>query len=203
MPYWILEETYIVLKKKMLLMTFILFIGLLVSGLAYRVTKKQVLYSIAIAVGTTFYHFAMRLAVAYTIDTKFHNHMDYTKGWFQERKFEPKFYKMMRVKKWKKCLPSFNPEDFLLKKHSIPDIIQVTCQAEIVHEVIMALSFVPVIASVYFGAVEIFLITSCASFLFDGIFVILQRYNRPRLMGLIKKQPLAYGGKTLKTHRTE
>lgn len=178
------------MKKKMLLTTFILFIGLLVSGLAYRVTKKQVLYSIAIAVGTTFYHFAMRLAVAYTIDTKFHNHMDYTKGWFQERKFEPKFYKMMRVKKWKKCLPSFNPEDFLLKKHSIPDIIQVICQAEIVHEVIMALSFVPVLFSVWFGAVEIFFITSCMACLLESAFVMIQRYNRPRLMRLLKKSCL-------------
>lgn len=177
----------IVLKKNMLLMTCFLFIGLLGLGTAYYLTKTQALYSIAITVGTTFYHFAMRLVVGYIIDIKFHNHMDYTKKWFRERKFEPKIYNMIGIKKWKKRIPSFNPNDFLLEKHFITDIIQVTCQAEIVHEVIMVLSFVPVIFSVYFGAMEVFLITSCIAFLFDSIFVILQRYNRPRLMKLIKK----------------
>lgn len=176
------------MKKNMLLTTLILLIGLLVLGTAYYLTRNQILYSITITFGTTFYHFAMRLSIGYIIDTKFHNHMDYTKKWFQKRSFETKFYKVIRVKRWKKWVPSFNPDNFLLEKHSVSYIIQVTCQAEIIHEIIMVLSFVPVIFSVCFGALEIFLITSCMSFLFDSIFVILQRYNRPRLMLLIKKK---------------
>lgn len=171
----------------MLLTTFALFMGLLVLGTAYYLTKNEILYSIAIVVGTTFYHFAMRLVVGYIIDTKFHNHMDYTKRWFQEREFEPKFFKIIGVKKWKKWIPTFNPNDFKLEKNSILNMIQVTCQAEIVHEVIMVLSFVPILFSVYFGAVKVFLITSCMAFLIDGVFVILQRYNRPRFMRLVKK----------------
>lgn len=172
----------------MVLMTSILFIGTLVFGTAYYLTKNQILYATSITVGTVFYHLAMRLAVGYLIDSKYHNHMDYTKGWFQEQEWESVFYRMIQVKKWKKWVPSFNPHDFLLEKHSIEDMIQVTCQAEIVHEVIMALSFVPVIFSVYFGAVEVFVVTSCISSLFDSVFVIVQRYNRPRLIRFMKKQ---------------
>lgn len=40
----------------------------------------------------------------------------------------------MKKKKW---LPTFNPEDFDLKNRSVEEIIQVSCQAEMVHEAIM------------------------------------------------------------------
>lgn len=175
------------MKKNMLLSAFLSLSGLLASGMAYSLTANPILYSIAITFGTIYYHFSMRLAAAYMIDTKFHNQMDYTAKWFRERSFEPKLYKMIRVKKWKKRLPSFHPGDFLLEKHSAADIIQATCQAEIVHEVIMALSFVPVLFSVWFGAVEVFFITSCTACLLESVFVMIQRYNRPRLMRLLKK----------------
>lgn len=171
----------------MRLTTLAFLIGLLALGTAYSLTKNQILYFMAIACGTTFYHLSMRLAVAYTIDAKFHNHMDYTKKWFQEIRFEPKFYKIIGLKKWKKWLPSFNPHDFLLDRHSVTHIIQATCQAEIIHEVIMILSFVPVIFSVWVGGMRVFIVTSCMSSLLDSVFVILQRYNRPRLMRLIEK----------------
>ena len=92
------------------------------------------------------------------------------------------------MKKWKKWLPTFNPEDFDLKNRSVEEIIQVSCQAEVVHEVIMPFSFVPILFSVWFGSLGVFIVTSCATFLFDSIFVIMQRFNRPRLVRLMKKQ---------------
>lgn len=179
------------MKKKMLAVTLILFAGLLVSGTTYYFTKNLALYSLSITFGTIFYHFAMRLAVGYIINNRFHNHIDYTLKWFKERDFEQKFYIWIQIKKWKKWVPVFNPKDYNLKNNSIAEIIQVTCQAEVVHEIIMILSFVPVIFSVWFGANAVFLITSCAAFLIDSIFVVLQRYNRPRLMRLLKDKQLS------------
>lgn len=184
------------MKKKILWITFQIFAGFLVSGMAYCLTKNYILYSTAVTFGTAFYHFAMRLAAAYVIDTKFHNHIDTEKRWFQERSFEPKIYQLIRVRKWKKWFPALNPEDFLLERKSARDIIEATCQAEIVHEVIMVLSFIPVIFSVWFGDMEIFFITSCLSALLDGIFVIIQRYNRPRLMRLTGKKQNKDPGKS-------
>lgn len=177
-------------KKKILLTTLALFIGFLGVGTASALTKNSMLYSLTITFGTTFYHFAMRLAVGCGINAKFHHRMDYTKVWFREKGFESKLYQYIMVKKWKKWFPSFNPQDFMLKKSSVTDIIQVTCQAEIVHEIIMVLSFVPVLFSIWFGAAEVFFITSCIACLFDGIFVVLQRYNRPRLMRLAERQQI-------------
>ena len=171
----------------MILATILSLIGLLVSGSIYIFTKNQVIFSAAVTCGTTFYHLAMRLTAASLIDTMYHNRMDYTKKWFQERAFEKKLYKKLRVRKWKKRLPTLNPEDFDLKNRSLEEIIQVTCQAEIVHELIMPLSFVPVVFSLWFGSLGVFVVTSCLSCLFDSLFVIMQRYNRPRLMRLMKR----------------
>lgn len=175
------------MKKNMILMTFISLIVLLASGAIYHFTGNRTIFSIAITFGTIFYHLAMRLAVGSLIDAKYHNHMDYTKKWFTEKPFERKLYRKLQVKKWKKRFPTFNPQDFDIKSNSLTEIVQVTCQAEIVHEVNMVLSFVPISFSVWFGSLGVFLLTSCAAFFFDSIFVIMQRYNRPRLIRLIKK----------------
>ena len=177
----------LIMKKKMIFITLVSLLGLLLSAAAYYFTSNRSAFSVAITFGTIFYHFAMRLAVGHLIDAKYHNHMDYTKKWFCEKAFERKLYDKIKVKKWKKHLPTFTPEYFNLKERSVPEIIEATCQAEVVHEVIMLFCFVPVIFSVWFGSLGVFLITSCASFLFDGIFVIIQRYNRPRLMRLLKR----------------
>lgn len=175
------------MRKNMIWMTFISLIVLLVSGVVYHFSKSPVLFSVAITFGTIFYHLAIRLAVGYFVNARYHNQMDHTKKWFTEKSFERKLYKKLQVKKWKKRFPTFDPQNFDIKSRSMIEIVQVTCQAEVVHEVNMVLSFVPIIFSVWFGSLGVFILTSCAAFLFDGIFVIMQRYNRPRLLRLIKK----------------
>ena len=175
------------MKKNMIMITLISLIGLSVSGAIYYFMRSPIFFSVAIIFGTTFYHLGIRLAVGYLVDARYHNQMDYTNKWFTEKNFERKLYKTIQVKKWKKWFPTFNPQDFDLKSRSVAEIVQVTCQAEIVHEVNMVLSFVPVVFSVWFGSLGVFLLTSFAAFIFDSIFVIMQRYNRPRLMRLMKK----------------
>ena len=176
------------MKKKMISATFLFLTGLLASAAAYRLTGYGVFFSLAVTCGTAFYHFAVRLAVGLGIDARYHNHMDYTKKRFQEKPFEPKLYQKMRVKRWKKHLPTFTPQEFDLKRRSAEEIVRSTCQSEVAHEVNMALSFVPVVFSVWLGSPGVFWLTSCAASLFDGIFVIMQRFNRPRLLRLLKKQ---------------
>lgn len=175
------------MKQKMILLTAALLVGMLGSAAAYGVTASPVLYTAAITFGTTFYHLAMRLAVGYGVDARFHNRMDDTRWWFQERGFEKALYRFLGVRRWKRWLPAFRPEDFQLRDHSPRELIQATCQSEVVHEIIMALSFVPVLFSLWFGSAGVFLWTSCMSFLLDGACVVVQRYNRPRLRKLYKK----------------
>lgn len=84
-------------------------------------------------------------------------------------------------------MPTFVPELFDTKKHSLDEIAQAMCQAELVHETIIILSFAPILLTIWFGDFWIFLITSVLAALFDLCFVIMQRYNRPRIVKLIKK----------------
>ena len=176
------------LKKKMISISVISLIVSFAAGALYAFTENRVFFPVAVTFGTIFYHLAMRLAIGSLVDAKYHNRMDYTKKWFQEKPFEKKLYQKLRVKKWKKHLPTLNPEDFDIKNRSLEEIIQVMCQAEVVHELIMPFSFVPIVFSIWFGSLGVFVITSCISFLFDGMFVIMQRYNRPRLIRLLKRK---------------
>ena len=173
-------------KKKMILLTIFFTVGLTAFGVAYYFTRNSVLFSFAITFGTCFYHFAVRLIVGYTIDAIYHDKMNYNRWWFRERRFEAKLYKLLRVQRWKKRLPTYNPKAFRVADHSLEEIIQATCQAELVHELNMILSFVPIVFSIWFGSLAAFIITSCVAFCFDSVFVIIQRYNRPRLRRIIE-----------------
>ncbi len=175
------------MKKKMIIISLLLFAALTACGISYYFAHESVLLTLAITFGTCFYHIAMRLVVGHSIDLICRNKMNYDKWWFRERRFEPKLYNFLRVKKWKKHLPTYNPEHYDIRDRSLEEIIQTTCQSEIVHEINMILSFVPVIFTIWFGSLAAFLITSSIAFCFDGIFVIMQRYNRPRLKRLLKR----------------
>jgi len=142
----------------------------------------------AITFGTCFYHFAMRLAVGYALNCIMQNKADYHKAWYQLRAFEPNLYKLLHVKKWKGNMPTYDSSCFDPKQHSWEEIAQAMCQAELVHEMIVILSFLPLLAAIPFGAFPVFFVTSLLSAMYDLSFVIMQRFNRPRIIRLIEKE---------------
>ena len=141
----------------------------------------------AITFGTTAYHFIMRLAVGGIVNGIYKNQFDYSTPWFQTKPCERAIYEKWNVKAWKEKLPSYDPSLFSLKEHSFHEIAQAMCQAEIVHELIIVLSFVPLLFSIWLGTFPVFLITSVAAAVFDSLFVIVQRYNRERIVRLAKR----------------
>jgi len=58
---------------------------------------------------------------------------------------------------------------------------------EIVHEIIMVLSLLPIIVIPFLGGTVALIITSVFAMLFDSLFVILQRYNRPKLVRVMRR----------------
>ena len=142
----------------------------------------------AITFGTCFYHFTMRLLVGYILNRKMQNKADYRKARYQLRPFEITLYKWLQVKHWKGNMPTFDPSCFDPKLHGWEEIAQAMCQAEIVHEIIIPLSFLPLLAAIPFGAFPVFLITSLLAALYDLSFVVIQRFNRPRVLKLIQKE---------------
>ena len=138
--------------------------------------------------GTTAYHFLMRLAVGYLLLRLTNYDFDYRHAWFQPRKWEAAFYKKLQVRKWKGKLPTYAPNQFSLEQQSLYRILQNMCGAELVHEILMVFSFLPLLAVPIWGEFWVFLITSALAALFDSIFVMAQRYNRPRVVRIYEKQ---------------
>ena len=147
------------------------------------------LFSAAISFGTTCFHFVMRLVVGWITPALLKN-ISPRHRWFQPRKWEPALYRWMNVKNWKGKLPTYDPMQFDLRVNSLEQVICNTCGAEVVHVVIIVCSFIPLLFAIAFDAFPVFLLTSIAAALYDSIFVVAQRFNRPRLVRILEKRSL-------------
>lgn len=152
--------------------------------LLYRYTANQLAYTLAITAGTIAYHFNVRLLVGGLMDRVMQNKADVTRTWFQVSKAEMKLYRKLKVKTWKDRMPTYAPDVFDASKHSWEELAQAMCQSELVHEINVVVSFLPVAASLWFGSLGVFLITSLLSAMFDLMFVFMQRFNRSRILKL-------------------
>ena len=186
--YKYISKKRIAMKKIIKSITIISFILTLLFSAVYFHTENSASLSLAITMGTTLYHFAMRLSVGFFYDRIMNNKADIGRWWYQPKGFEKRIYNWLNVKNWKGIMPSYEPELFDPQKHTWNEIAQAMCQAELVHETIILLSFVPILFAKLFGALPVFLITSVLAAASDMIFVIMQRYNRPRVIRLAEKK---------------
>ena len=162
--------------------------GTLLLSALYRATGGGVWLSLAITCGTAAYHILMRLLVGLAFSAGMRNRADYGRRWYQVSRRELALYDKLKVKRWKRGMPTYDPSLFDPRTHTWEEIVQATCQAELVHETIAVLSFLPIAAGVRFGAYPVFIITSVLAAACDMMFVIMQRYNRPRLIRLMDMQ---------------
>lgn len=148
----------------------------------------EMLFVLAITSGTFLYHFVMRLFVGWLVNVVSKKTYNADSFWFREKRFEQRLYKLLRVKQWKSRIPSYAPDSFSLKKHTVDEIIQNMCIAELVHEFIIVLGYGSVLFCLFTESprdnIAVFLITAVIAGGIDLIFVIMQRYNRPRVLGL-------------------
>ena len=171
----------------MLLITVFLTVGFVVCLPIFIFTGNDILEIVTITVGIALYHFAMRLFIGSVVNLIMKNKADHNSIWFREKQFENKLYKLMRVRKWKKYLPTYSPVTFDTTQKTVKEIVGATCQAEIVHEIIMVLSLMPIALIPLLGGADAIIITSFLSMLIDLTFVILQRYNRPKLIRVMER----------------
>jgi len=142
------------------------------------------LLALTITFGTTCYHFSMRLLVGALVPNRF----DYRNRWFQPKGFEVSLYRKLQVKRWKDHMPIYDPRLFSLQENTLEQVVRNMCQAEVVHEIIVLCSFIPLLFSVALDSFWEFLITSVLAAGLDTVFVMMQRYNRPRLVRILEKQ---------------
>lgn len=169
-------------------------ISVILTAVFYIASSKaggELLFTLFITALTFSYNFTMRLivgAAVHAVNCK----VKYNPNsfWFKPKKFEKRLYKLLKVKKWKGKMPTYSPDGFSLEKHTMQEIIQNMCSSEVVHEVIIPLCFVPILFCFLCDEpksnIPVFLITSIISAAFDWTFVMMQRYNRPRVIKILK-----------------
>lgn len=159
-----------------------------ILAISYKVTSSGILLPLAITSGTIAYHFVMRLMVGLAFHATMRNKADYRKRWYQVGKREMAVYEKLKVKQWKRRMPTYDPALFDPRLHTWEEIVQAMCQAELVHETIAVLSFLPILAGIWFGEYPVFIVTSVLSAACDMVFVIMQRYNRQRVTKLLNRK---------------
>ena len=112
------------------------------------------------------------------------NRADYGRRWYRVGKREMAVYEALKIKRWKRRMPTYDNALFNPQLHSWEEIAQAMCQAELVHETIVVLSFLPIAGGIWFGAYPVFIITSVLAAGYDLLFVMMQRYNRQRVLML-------------------
>ena len=153
-----------------------------------------------ITAGAFAYHLLMRLAVGGVFNLTMRNRVDYNHAWFQLRKPEQALYERLQVGRWKTSMPTYDPDAFDRHKHTWDEIAQAMCQAELVHEVIVVLSFLPAAIALWRGEDQlVFLLTSLAAACYDMMFIMMQRYNRPRILNIVQRLRERTAGRSIQT----
>lgn len=174
--------------KAMNSMTAISIAAMFLFIVCYQIFHSGAFLSLAITFGTISYHLVMRLLVGFGTLILKKRDLDYNGKWFSPKKVESGIYQKLGVKRWKGKMPTYNPSTFSIKEHSLEEVIQTMCISEISHELNVVLSFVPLSFALIWGEFPVFLITSIVGGLIDMPFVIMQRYNRPRLVRMLEKR---------------
>ena len=152
-----------------------------------NICKNKVILWIGIVAFTIMYHFWLRIIMG-NVSKLFQKHISYKQWWFKERKFEKGLYKVLRVKKWKKRALTYNPELFSLKNYSLEEIANTMSKAEVDHWINEIISLTTLLFAIPWGNFGVFLIQAIVAMIFDSQFIIIQRYNRPRVVKMLKKE---------------
>jgi len=134
---------------------------------------------------TIMYHLWMRLIFG-NINKLFHIH--HKQMWFKELPFEKAVYKALRVRKWKDKALTYNPELFSLKDRSLEQIADSMAKVEVDHWTNIAISLTTLFFAIWWGQFWLFFVSAIAAIIFDAQFILIQRYNRPRVVRLMAKR---------------
>ena len=154
-----------------------------------NINKNSVILWTGVTAFTIMYHLWVRIIMG-NVSKIFKKHINYNQWWFKEKTFEKKFYEFLKVKKWKRKALTYNPELFSLKDYSLQEIANTMCKSEVDHWINEVISLSTLLFACAWGEFWIFLITAIAAMIFDAQFIVIQRYNRPRIIKILEKRNL-------------
>ena len=139
---------------------------------------------------TTFtitYHLWVRIILG-NVSKLLRKYINYEQRWFKEKKFEKNLYKILKVKEWKGKALTYNPELFDLKQNSLKQIVDIMTKSEVDHWINELVSISTMFFGLIWGKTWLFVLTAIAAMIFDAQFIVIQRYNRPRVIKILEKQ---------------
>ena len=153
-----------------------------------KLKKTEIILWIGIVTFTIMYHFWLRIIMG-NVSKLIKKYINYKQWWFKEKSFEKRLYKILRVKEWKGKALTYNPESFSLKGHSLEEIANTMVKSEVDHWINELIS----LSTLFFiipweDGIWAFVISAIAAMIFDSQFIIIQRYNRPRIIKVIEKK---------------
>lgn len=153
----------------------------------YSELKDNMYFTATVTFLTFAYHFSMRILMGIIITVIFRKR-DFPSYWksLVPSEKEQILYKKWNVKAWKKYAITANPSQFALHSLSLKEILHNMKQAELVHICIVICSFIPLIFAIPFGALPVFAVTSIVAACIDLKYIIIQRYNIPRVIKLVE-----------------
>lgn len=166
---------YVVSIASMVLM-FIFFI-------TYFNTKSNNSLVFGISMMAVCYHFISRIAITTMFNSFYTSEIvNPNENRFQQKSFEKGLYRKIKVRRWKNSFSSFDPNNFSLRFYSIDELIFEGCKAEMTHWICLFVGLLSLIFTVWFGAFTIYLAASVIGAIYDLAIIVVQRFNRPRLM---------------------
>lgn len=167
---------------------FTLVSSIICFNLYYRgINRSNVILWMGITTFTIMYHFWVRIIMG-NVSKLFKKYINYKQWLFRERKFEKKLYKFLKVKDWKNKALTYDPQSFSLKEHSLEEIANTMAKSEVDHWINEVISLSTLLFAIPWGEFWIFTITALAAMIFDSQFIIIQRYNRPRIVKILERE---------------
>lgn len=131
------------------------------------------------------YHFGLRILFG-EITKRFP--INYSHPWYRERSFEKELYRLLRVRKWKDKVLTFDPAAYNFKKRTLTELATTMSKSELDHWINEIISIVSISFLFLWGCPAAFIISAVAAMLFDAQFIVVQRYNRPIVLRLNERR---------------
>lgn len=174
----------------MIFISELLLIGFVVFYAVFLFSRTNAFFKITVLFGVLLYHCVMRLFLNWFCKNLKSRPWNNTNKWFRERKFEKAIYNILNVSKWKDSVPNYDPEDFDVRSKKLSKIISNSCRVEVTHLAIIVLGFLPVLLPLFMtgGSFWAMFWIGVVAGICELPFVIVQRYNRPRMLKAFHNQ---------------
>lgn len=131
------------------------------------------------------YHFGLRIFMG---EITKRIRIDYKHSWYKPRRFEKKLYKLLRVRRWKDKVLTFDPAAYDFETRTYEQLATTMAKSELDHWINEIISVVSILFILLWGCWPAFVITAVAAMLFDAQFIIVQRYNRPIVVRVMERE---------------